>query len=66
MAALTGNAALRPTFAEVGHLTAFLVGLAAVPLAPDREGMPYPGPIRAAPEDVSVARLSDNVGKDPY
>jgi len=42
-AALVGNAALRPTFAEVGHLTAFLVGLAAVPLAPDRDRMPYPG-----------------------
>ncbi len=41
-AALTVNAATRPTFTEVGHLTAFLVGLAAVPLAPDRERMPYP------------------------
>ncbi len=40
--ALAGNAALRPTFTEVGHLTAFVVGLAAVPLAPDRDGMPYP------------------------
>lgn len=44
VAALTGNAALRPTFAEVGHLTAFLVGLAAVPLAPDREGAGHRGP----------------------
>jgi hypothetical protein len=26
----------------VGHLTAFVVGLAAVPLAPDRDAMPYP------------------------
>ena len=51
VAALTVNAALRPTFTEVGHLTAFVVGLAAVPLAPRREGMPYPGPIRAAPEE---------------
>jgi rhomboid family protein len=42
VAALAGNAALRPTFTEVGHLTAFLVGLAAVPLAPDRDRMPYP------------------------
>ena len=41
-AALAANAAARPTFAEVGHLTAFLVGVAAVPLAPDRERMPYP------------------------
>lgn len=40
--ALTANAAARPTFTEVGHLTAFLVGLAAVPLAPDRDRMPYP------------------------
>jgi hypothetical protein len=40
--ALTVNAAARPTFTEVGHLTAFLVGLAAVPLAPDRDRMPYP------------------------
>ena len=43
VAALAGNAALRPTFTEVGHLTAFLVGLAAVPLAPDRDRSPYPG-----------------------
>jgi hypothetical protein len=41
LAALTGNAALRPTFTEVGHLTAFVVGLSAVPLAPDRDQAPY-------------------------
>jgi Rhomboid-like protein len=41
--AVAGNAALRPTFTEVGHLTAFLIGLAAVPLAPDRDDVPYPG-----------------------
>ncbi|UUO01395.1 hypothetical protein M4D79_23315 [Mycolicibacterium novocastrense] len=40
--ALAGNVAARPTFTEVGHLTAFLVGLAAVPLAPDRDQQPYP------------------------
>lgn len=34
VAALGANVALRPTFTEVGHLTAFVVGLAAVPLAP--------------------------------
>lgn len=34
-AALAANAAARPTFTEVGHLTAFLVGLAATPLTPD-------------------------------
>jgi hypothetical protein len=49
--ALTVNAAARPTFTEVGHLTAFLVGLAAVPLAPDREQMPYPS-------DTSGSRMS--------
>jgi hypothetical protein len=43
LAALAGNVALRPTFTEVGHLTAFLVGLAAVPLAPGRERAIYPG-----------------------
>ncbi|WP_101947914.1 rhomboid-like protein [Mycobacterium sp. 3519A] len=37
VAALTANVVVRPTFTEVGHLTAFLVGLAAIPLAPDRE-----------------------------
>jgi hypothetical protein len=42
-AALTGNAILRPTFTEVGHLTALVVGLSAIALAPDRETMPYPG-----------------------
>ncbi|KUI09876.1 hypothetical protein AU190_05520 [Mycolicibacterium acapulense] len=40
--ALAGNAAARPTFTEVGHLTAFLVGLASVPLAPDRDEQSYP------------------------
>ena len=47
LGALAVNTALRPTFTEVGHLTAFAVGLAAIPLAPDRDGMPYP----AAPSD---------------
>lgn len=42
MVALAGNAAARPTFTEVGHLTAFVVGLAATPLAPDRDARPYP------------------------
>ncbi|KUH99867.1 rhomboid-like protein [Mycobacterium sp. IS-3022] len=40
--ALAGNAAARPTFTEIGHLTAFVAGLAAVPLAPDRDSKPYP------------------------
>ena len=43
VAALLANVAVRPTFSEVGHLTAFLVGLAAVPLAPDRDEVVYPG-----------------------
>jgi hypothetical protein len=42
LAALTANAVARPTFTEVGHLTAFVVGLAAVPLSPDRDRKPYP------------------------
>jgi hypothetical protein len=37
VAALSVNVAARPTFTEVGHLTAFLVGLAAIPLATNRE-----------------------------
>lgn len=40
--ALAANAAARPTFTEVGHLTAFVVGLSAIPLAPDRDRRPYP------------------------
>lgn len=42
-AAATGlvvNVAVRPTFTEIGHLTAFGVGLAVTPLLP--EGRPYP------------------------
>jgi len=42
LATLTANAVARPTFTEVGHLTAFVVGLAAVPVAPRRDRMPYP------------------------
>lgn len=39
-AALAANVAIRPTFTEVGHLAAFVVGLASAPLLP--EGEPYP------------------------
>jgi hypothetical protein len=42
VAALAGNVAVRPTYTEVGHLTAFLIGLAAVPLAPERDIRTYP------------------------
>ena len=42
VAALTANAVVRPTFTEVGHLTALIVGLTVTPLAPDRDGRPYP------------------------
>ena len=42
VATMAGNAMVRPTFTEVGHLTALVVGLAAIPLAPDREDRPYP------------------------
>jgi hypothetical protein len=45
LAALICNVVLRPTFTEVGHLTAFLVGLAAIPVAPDRDRAPYTFPI---------------------
>jgi hypothetical protein len=42
LVALGGNVAARPTFTQLGHLTAFAVGLAAIPLAPDRQHMTYP------------------------
>jgi hypothetical protein len=41
--ALTANVVVRPTFTEVGHLSAYLTGLALGPLAPDAQGRPYPG-----------------------
>lgn len=48
--ALVANAVARPTFTELGHLTAFGVGLAASPFVPDRDGRPYPaGPNAAQP-----------------
>jgi hypothetical protein len=43
-AALVGNLAIRPTFTEIGHLSAFIAGVAAIPLAPEREHNPYPSP----------------------
>jgi hypothetical protein len=43
LAALTGNAVARPTFTEIGHLSAFVTGLALSPLAIDRDRRPYPG-----------------------
>jgi hypothetical protein len=48
VAALTANAAARPTFTEVGHLTALIVGMAAIPLAPDRDRLPYPATASAS------------------
>jgi hypothetical protein len=48
--ALAANAVARPTFTELGHLTAFGVGLAVSPLVPDRDGQPYPaGPEAGQP-----------------
>jgi hypothetical protein len=48
--ALVVNAVARPTFTELGHLTAFGVGLAASTVVPDRDGQPYP----AAPTQSSA------------
>jgi hypothetical protein len=45
VATLIANVALRPTFSEVGHLTAFLVGLAAAPRTPDPSAPSYPPPV---------------------
>ncbi|MET0455734.1 MAG: rhomboid-like protein [Mycobacterium sp.] len=42
LTALAVNAAARPTYTEVGHLTAFAVGLVASSVAPGRDGLPYP------------------------
>jgi hypothetical protein len=47
VAMLFANFVVRPTFTEVGHLTAFLVGLAAIPLAPDRDAAAYPALLRS-------------------
>jgi hypothetical protein len=58
VAGLTANAALRPTFTEVGHLTALVVGLAAVPLAPDREQFTYP----SAATTARLLRLREDAG----
>jgi hypothetical protein len=51
LAALVGNIALRPTFTEVGHLIAFLVGLAVTPKVADRDVLPYPGFSQGPPDD---------------
>ncbi|MBO0677827.1 hypothetical protein JRC04_10165 [Mycolicibacterium sp. S2-37] len=45
---LTTNVLVRPTFTEVGHLSAYLTGLAFGPLAPDADRRPYPGTQRHA------------------
>jgi hypothetical protein len=57
VAALAGNVVIRPTFTEVGHLTAFVVGLTAAPLAPDRDGDPYPDVEGAYSTVTDLARL---------
>jgi hypothetical protein len=41
-AALALNVAVRPTFTEVGHLSAFAIGLVASTLVPDTAEKPYP------------------------
>jgi hypothetical protein len=43
LVALTANAVARPTFTEVGHLSAYVVGLAMAPAAPGTQARPYPG-----------------------
>lgn len=43
VAVLAANALIQPTFTEVGHLSAFVTGLALSPLAIDRDRHPYPG-----------------------
>jgi hypothetical protein len=43
VAALTGNAVVRPTFTEIGHLSAFVTGLALSPMAISRDRRPYLG-----------------------
>lgn len=40
---LAANAMVRPTFTEVGHLSAFVTGLALSPLATDRDSHPDDG-----------------------
>jgi hypothetical protein len=57
LAALVGNVVVRPTFSEVGHLTAFLVGLGAIPLVPDRDNMPYPRGIETGYESIGGADI---------
>lgn len=42
-AVLAANAIIRPTFTEVGHLSAFVTGLVLSPLAIGRDRHPYPG-----------------------
>jgi hypothetical protein len=58
LVALTANVVVTPTFTEVGHLTAFGVGLAASRLAPDRDDMTYPG---SAPNGTGVPRRVGDV-----
>jgi hypothetical protein len=42
VATLGALVAARPSYTAIGHLIAFLVGLAAVRLAPNRDSLPYP------------------------
>jgi hypothetical protein len=43
LGALVANAVARPTFTEVGHLSAYIVGLLMTPLASGTQERPYPG-----------------------
>jgi hypothetical protein len=54
--AAAANVVVTPTFTEVGHLTAFGVGLAASPLARDRDRMPYLGAVSNGRSGVPLQR----------
>lgn len=52
--ALAVNAAARPTATEVGHLSAFAIGLAVSPWVPDRDAHPYPHLARPSREQTQM------------
>ena len=47
---------LRPTFTEVGHLTALVVGLTAIPLTTHRDDVPYPNLTYSTVTDLARLR----------
>jgi hypothetical protein len=62
IAGLAGNALGNPTHTEVGHMAAFMTGLACAPFVPNRDHAPFPSRLR---DDVRLPTVGDEPEAEP-